>query len=90
MIMYNVHYRYDFIIPGPGTFESLVANEGLKTVERHERATATLEWEIEYASDLVEVEKMLLESINVNFDCSNVRVLSWQPLIGGQRPASTS
>ena len=90
MIMYNVHYRDDFIVPGSGTIESLLANEGLKTVERHGRATATLEWEIEYASDIVEVERMILESINVNFDCSNVRVLSWQPLIGEQRPSSTS
>ncbi|APC19495.1 hypothetical protein BLL42_27565 (plasmid) [Pseudomonas frederiksbergensis] len=67
-----------------------MASESLKTVERHARITIGFPVEIEYASDLEGIEQWLAEQHSNTFGCSNFRVLSWQPLVGEQRPSSTS
>jgi hypothetical protein len=88
MLHYNLHYRFDMILPGPGTLESLMSNEGLKTVERHARCTIDYPVAIEYASDLLGIEQWLAEKHIHTPGCTNFQVLSWQPLLGEQRPAS--
>jgi len=90
MPCYNLHYRFDLIVPGSGTIESLMANEGIKTVERHARVIVKREVPIEYDSDLVGIEHWLAEQHSGMFGCSNFQLLSWQPLVGEQRPYSNS
>lgn len=90
MLWYNLHYRFDEIVPGPGAIESLMANEGMKTVERHARIIFECEAPIEYESDLVGIEHLLAEQHRGMPGCSNFQLLSWQPLVGEQRPSSNS
>lgn len=86
---YNLHYRFDSIVLGAGTIESIVANEGLKTVEHHARIIIDFPVAIEYASDLVNIEQWLAEQYSNTPSYTNFQVLSWQPLLGEQRPSST-
>ncbi|RMV44833.1 hypothetical protein [Pseudomonas amygdali] len=90
MHYYYLHYRFEVILPGPGTFESLVANEGLKIAERHAGIAIDFPVTIEYDSDLVSIEQWLAEQHIDTFGCSNFKVLSWQPLVGIKRPSSAS
>ena len=83
---YHLHYRFDVVLSSPGSIQSLVANEGLTTAERHASITIDFPVAIEYASDFVGIEEWLAEQHSQTLGCSNFKVLSWQPLVGDKRP----
>ncbi|MBX8514914.1 hypothetical protein K5D69_09425 [Pseudomonas cichorii] len=85
---YYLHYSFEMQLPK--TFESIVADEAPTIVQRHAGIAIDFPVEIEYESDLVGIEEWLAERHSNTFDCFNFKVLSWQPLVGIQRPSSTS
>jgi hypothetical protein len=87
MATYLFHYCYDQPAPITGDFVEHL-NNPKPPVQLHARWVTAWPYELEYSSDVAEIEKYLFDSFaNAGNPCRNFQLLSWQRLHDGDRPA---
>lgn len=98
MPLYSIHYRFQETVLNSVGIEDLVANQSnpehfrnqMQYFERHARTVIDFPVNIEYEDDLRGIVEWLQEQFRPeNPMLSNFEVLSWQPLLGLQRPTES-